>query len=153
MSRTQIRKVVTGEKTEEPPEKLHKIGDLQVWWCPQVPMDAFEVDVESVMEAVKLMRVLADYDKFQYDNKIKPDYSNAGGLNRWCADDGDGNPGWESWYDEETGEDDPEVWLKEMNKITCSLCKNKVAVETAHWHQGKWIGDECCWDERLRSSE
>ena len=38
---------------------------------------------------------------------IKPDYCNSGGLRRWCEDDGEGTPGWEVWYDEETGEDDP----------------------------------------------
>jgi len=43
-------------------------------------MRAFRVDVDSVDEGVKLMTVLADYDAFQYDNNIKPDYSNIGGL-------------------------------------------------------------------------
>jgi hypothetical protein len=94
-----------------------KEGDLQVWWVPQVPMKAFEVDVSSIAEAVKVMDVLADYDMFQFENKVKPDYCNAGGLRRWCADsDGEGNPGWEDWYDEETGEDSPAVWLEEQAK-------------------------------------
>lgn len=89
-----------------------KAGDLQVWWVPQVPMNAFEVDVSSVQEAVKVMDVLADYDMFQYENNIKPDYCNAGGLRRWCNDcDGEGTPGWEDWYDEETGEEDPKAFL------------------------------------------
>lgn len=35
----------------------------------------------------------------------------------------------------------------------CSLCNRAVPVLTAHNHQGRFIGDECCWDERLRSSE
>ncbi|HCF3423357.1 TPA: hypothetical protein NIC12_004834 [Pseudomonas aeruginosa] len=85
---------------------------LQVWWIPQVPMKAFTVDVASVEEGVKLMNVLADYDAFQYENRVKGDYCNAGGLNQWSDDvDGEGNPGWESWYDEETGDDDPAQWL------------------------------------------
>jgi hypothetical protein len=90
-------------------------GDLQVWWVPQVPMNAFEVDVSSVAEGVKVMNVLADYDFFQFENNIKPDYCNAGGLSRWCADGGDGVPGWEDWYDEETGEDDPAAWIEAAN--------------------------------------
>lgn len=90
-----------------------KAGDLQVWWCPQIPMKQhFTVDVATAEEGVKLMNVLANYDLFQFENNVKPDYSNIGGLNRWCDDsDGEGNAGWESWYDEETGEDDPEAWI------------------------------------------
>lgn len=80
---------------------------LRVWWVPQVPMKSFTVDVSSVAEGVKVMDVLAAYDAFQYENQIKPDYCNAGGLQRHV--DGDD---WEDWYDEETGEDDPAEWLK-----------------------------------------
>ena len=75
----------------------------------------FEVAVTSVAEGVKLLEVLAEYDLYQLRNRIKPDYCNTGGLRRWCADaDGEGTPGWEDWYDEETGEDDPKVWLAEQ---------------------------------------
>ena len=37
--------------------------------------------------------------------------------------------------------------------VSCSLCGGHVPLKTAHLHQGEYIGDECCWDERLRSSE
>lgn len=37
--------------------------------------------------------------------------------------------------------------------VPCCHCGLEVSAETAHLHQGQWIGDECCWDERLRSSE
>ena len=37
--------------------------------------------------------------------------------------------------------------------VPCSICGNHCLKKTAHLHQGKWIGDECCWDERLRASE
>lgn len=88
------------------------VGQLQVWWIPQVPGKAFEVDVLDVFEAAKLMNVLADYDAFQFENRIKPDYCNSGGLRRWCENsDGDGTPGWEDWYDDETGIDDPREYV------------------------------------------
>lgn len=90
-----------------------KPGDLRVWWIPQVPGKPFEARVASVAEGVKIMDVLARYDAFQFENNIKPDYCNVGGINRWCEDNGDGEPGWEDWYDEETGEDDPAKWLEE----------------------------------------
>lgn len=80
-------------------------------------MKAFEVDVSTVAEGVKLLDVLADYDRFQFENNVKPDYCNVGGLRRWCADNGDGVPGWEDWYDEETGEDDPAAWLEAANTV------------------------------------
>lgn len=93
-------------------KKEYKPGDLQVWWIPQVPMEAFEVDVSSVEVAALLMNALADYDKFQFEKNIKPDYCNAGGLKVWSENsDGEGNPGWEDWYDEETLIDDPCEWL------------------------------------------
>jgi len=58
-------------------------GDLQVWWIPQVPMKAFTVLVTSISEAKKILEVLANYDLFQFNNNVKPDYSNAGGLCIW----------------------------------------------------------------------
>lgn len=79
-------------------------------------MEAFEVDVASVAEGVKLMDVLAAYDTFQYEHRVKPDYCNAGGISRWCADTGEGSPGWEDWYDEASGEDDPRVFIE--NTVT-----------------------------------
>ena len=90
---------------------------LRVWWIPQVPGKPFRVEVASVAEGVKLMNVLADYDAFQFKNHIKPDYSNAGGLEVWDENsDGEGKADWVSWSDEETGEDDPEVWLRERGE-------------------------------------
>jgi len=37
--------------------------------------------------------------------------------------------------------------------VVCSVCKQPCNKAAAHLHQGEWIGDECCWDERLRASE
>lgn len=96
-------------------ERARKIGDLQVWWMPQVPMTEFEVDVASVDEGAKILTVLANYDLFQLKHNIKPDYSNMGGLRRWCEDDGDGRPGWEDWDDPETG-DDIDTYMAERAK-------------------------------------
>ena len=75
---------------------------LRIWWIPQVPGKSFEVPVASVDEAKKILTVLADYDLFQHENRIKGDYCNAGGLNVYDEDaDGEGNPGWVEWYDDE----------------------------------------------------
>lgn len=82
-------------------------GQLRVWWIPQVPMKRFTVDVESLAEAKKILRVLADYDRFQFENNVKGDYCNAGGLVQFsAADKEDSSEGsWSTWYDDETGAD------------------------------------------------
>lgn len=77
---------------------------LRVWWIPQVPMKAFYVPVASVAEGVKILDILANYDIFQYENRVKPDYCNTGGLQMledgewvdWCSEDGDEDP--KEWY-------------------------------------------------------
>ncbi len=77
------------------------IGSLRVFWIPQVPMTAFEKDVKTIGEAKLLLETLAEYDTFQFEHNVKPDYCNAGGLLRYETDDGSGKPGWCDWYDEE----------------------------------------------------
>lgn len=63
---------------------------MRVTWIPQVGYDAeMVIPVKDVFEGVKIMEVLANYDLFQYENRIKPDYSNMGFLEvyedgEWC---------------------------------------------------------------------
>jgi len=54
--------------------------ELRIWWIPQIPGPTFYVEVESIGEGVKILNTLGLYDEFQYENNIKSDYSNAGGL-------------------------------------------------------------------------
>jgi superinfection exclusion protein gp17 len=68
-------------------------GDLRVWWVPQIPGKPFLCEVASLSEAKLIIEVLADYDRFQFENNIKPDYCNAGGLSEY--QDGE----WSDWYD------------------------------------------------------
>ena len=77
---------------------------LRIWHIPQIPMEPFHVEVGFIDEAKMLLRVLADYDLFQYNHNVKPDYSNASGLSVWDDDDQE----WVDWYDEASGEDD--IW-------------------------------------------
>lgn len=50
--------------------------------------------------------------------------------------------------------DHPESEIEpEPETVTCKLCGEEAPVKTAHRHSGGWIGDECCWDERLRRTE
>jgi hypothetical protein len=77
-----------------------KNGDLRVWWIPQVPMEAFYYPVRSIAEAKHMLEMLAFYDLFQYEHKVKPDYANVGGL---------------QIYDEETVEEDFDGWCDWYN--------------------------------------
>jgi hypothetical protein len=87
---------------------------LRVWWIPQVPMKPFYVDVASIEEGAKIIQVLCDYDVFQFENNVKPDYTNVGGLQMFDPQDDTDSPegSWVDWCDEETGEDDPFVYLE-----------------------------------------
>lgn len=68
---------------------------LRVWWMPQVGTDAtFYVPVETPEEAKKVMTILAAYDGFQYESRIKPDYANTGGLERRDESENE----WFDWY-------------------------------------------------------
>lgn len=78
---------------------MRKNDALRVWWIPQIPSNKqFIVPVDTPAEAKKILDTLARYDLYQYENNIKPDYCNAGGLS--VFDDGE----WTDWYDEESGE-------------------------------------------------
>ena len=70
-------------------------GQLRVWHIPQLPMKPFRVYIKSPEEAKMILEVLAVYDLFQLENKIKPDYSNAQGLEVY--EDGE----WSEWMDGE----------------------------------------------------
>ena len=67
---------------------------LRVWWVPQVPMKSFYVPVDTPEEGKKVMDILAAYDAFQLQNRVKPDYCNIGGLQMYDPETKD----WEDWY-------------------------------------------------------
>lgn len=79
-----------------------KKGDLKVWWIPQVPMKSFYYPVSSPQEGFILLDALAKYDIFQYENNVKPDFCNAGGLMEFdpeMIEEGDEDfDGWSEWY-------------------------------------------------------
>lgn len=84
----------------------------RVWHIPQVPGQPFHAQFtlprhESVVPRAKeIMKILADYDLFQYENKIKPDYANAQGLE--IFEDGE----WVEWSNED-GEDIGDIIRRE----------------------------------------
>ena len=86
---------------------------LRVWHNPQLGSGCptFHVEVWTIREAVGILKALADYDNYQFENKIKPDFSNAQGLQSWNTDNN-----WEDWEidDEALGYyDEPEEYLEQ----------------------------------------
>ena len=81
---------------------------LSIWHIPQVPMKAFRVEVKDLEQAKLLLDTLANYDIFQFENKVKPDYCNAQGLSVWdeLAQE------WTDWEDEETGISDIDEYFE-----------------------------------------
>lgn len=62
--------------------------ELRVYRIPQVGVDAtFYVPVSTPEEAYRIIGVLSAYDGFQYENRIKPDYCNTGGLQVFDEDE------------------------------------------------------------------
>lgn len=74
---------------------------LRIWWIPQIPSNnPFRVNVKDLTEANKLLNTLADYDIYQFDNNIKPDYSNIGGIEFFDGKEWVEFKEEESWRDE-----------------------------------------------------
>lgn len=94
---------------------------LRVWHIPQIPGKPFLVEVSSVEDGVRMMNALADYDLFQLENNIKPDYCNTNGLQIWDENltdedliDMELNDKWVDWYNDEY--DDPREYLESLTE-------------------------------------
>lgn len=82
---------------------------IRVWWIPQLGMNAepFRANVETLAEGKRLYHTLAQYDLYQYENKVKPDYANIGGMEVF----NEATKEWEEWTNEDgytVGEIDPD---------------------------------------------
>ena len=77
-----------------------QVGQMRVWHIPQIPLEngqePFFVYVKDLEEAKLIINTLCLYDLYQYENKIKPDYSNAPGLEVY-----DGEGVWCEWENDE----------------------------------------------------
>lgn len=61
-------------------------------------MKPFHVQVPDLHSAALVMDALSKYDLFQFNNRVKPDYCNAQGLEVYSRDDEDGEFGpWIEW--------------------------------------------------------
>jgi len=74
-------------------KKLRVVHNCQVGALDKL----FYVDVNSPEEAWKIMNILWDYDIYQFENQIKPDYCNVTTLEEFDEETNE----WFDWYDEE----------------------------------------------------
>ncbi|MGG1444982.1 hypothetical protein ABE354_23615 [Brevibacillus laterosporus] len=81
---------------------MEQVKKLRVSHFPQITCEPFTVEVDNLEQARLMYNTLADYDLFQLNNNIKPDYANSTIVERWD----DEQQEWLMWFDEETGIDD-----------------------------------------------
>ena len=76
---------------------MNKKNEYRVWWVPQVgKSNAFYIPVETPEQGKQIINILSAYDCFQYNQRVKSDYCNTGGLEIW-----DEEYGWVDWYYED----------------------------------------------------
>jgi len=79
---------------------------LKVAHYPQVPCKPFEVLVKDEEQANLVVNALANQHIFLFKNNFIPDYSNAISVLMWDENsDGEGNPDWVDYYNDEEGMD------------------------------------------------
>lgn len=87
-----VEQILSKEKARD------NMAKLRVWHNCQVgAVGNFYVEVESIEQAWKTLNTLWDYDSFQYENNIKPDYCNASGLEYFDEEEQE----WCEWYDDD----------------------------------------------------
>lgn len=87
-----------------------KEGSLRVWHIPQVPGQPFYVPVPTPSIGKVMMDILAAYDIFQYEQRVKPDFANANGLEVFEGGE------WITWHDEE-GNDIDELEFNQKGEL------------------------------------
>jgi hypothetical protein len=95
------------------------VPQLRVWWIPQVPGKPFEVLLSSFAQAKVLLESLAQYDLFQLAHNIKPDFSNAGGVQIFEAGDWADYDGSDFRYSDDVGTGIPD---EDFDGLTLQQC-------------------------------
>ena len=77
---------------------------FKVWYIPQVPAEPVEVEwIEDVNTAIKVYGWMVKLSIYEFNNNIKLDYSDAGGIQfeneNWDWEDIENEEKWEDWED------------------------------------------------------
>ena len=94
-----IWKVLSGEQTLKQAAQDDANKRLKIWYVHQVPSQPYEQFVDNISEARLALNSIYNLMLNLSDNRIIPDYSNAGGLNIYADADGTGKRDWYEWED------------------------------------------------------
>ena len=56
---------------------------FKIFYIPQVPMPAFEREYEDFETAKEVLNAIINFSIFEFDNNVKPDYSDVAGISFW----------------------------------------------------------------------
>lgn len=56
---------------------------FKIWYIPQVPMPAFEREYGDFETAKEVLNAIINFSIFEFDNNVKPDYSDVAGISFW----------------------------------------------------------------------
>lgn len=71
------------------------MNKLRIAYIPQVPGQPFYKEVASIKQALLIGKTLVDFSLFEYEQRVKPDYTDFIDLEE--LNDGE----WEAWYNDE----------------------------------------------------
>lgn len=94
-----IWKVLREEQTCEQVAQDDANKRLKIWYVHQAPCKPYEQFVNSASDARLVLNSIYNLTLSLSDNKIIPDYSNAGGLVIYADADGSGKRDWYEWED------------------------------------------------------
>ena len=99
---------------------------FRIWYIPQVPWRPFQEYADTKEEWIKLLQTVIKFSIFEFSERIKPDYSDASGMEYFYTDEQsieyadeenmveeiDGVRGvWLEWYDDEWNDVDEYINL------------------------------------------
>ncbi len=117
-------------------------------------IEQIELDIPSV-SGVSISRCMLDVRMFEEQGIKLKEGDNKEAVLVWCLSVGVMNMP-KTFYYGRTIKDTIKRYKKKnkalKTKCVCSLCYALTQRNTAHRWQGKYIG-ECCWDDRLKTTE
>lgn len=91
-------------------------NDLQLWFIPQIGGPTFTHRISDGKEGVYLIDAISQYDLYCHRNNLRPDFANAGGINRYELDPNEEKKTftWFTYYDDETGEEPEDMYETDL---------------------------------------
>lgn len=80
---------------------LENATRFRISYIPQIPMPAFEREYSDFQTAKAVLNAVIRFSIFEFDNNVKPDYSDIALMDFWDEEYGD----WENIDDKEWEED------------------------------------------------